>query len=127
MLAKQMRKRACLVVAATVLLSGQIAWAQGYGMGVPGNLRTKPRNNTNSTNSLTGRIQTPFQGSATIQSVGSRGLEVNAEGANWVVAPDKNCKIEVTGTADPSFLVNVRSPLLVRFNAEFDKKGKATA
>jgi hypothetical protein len=40
------------------------------------------------------------------------------------VAPDKFCKIEVTGSADPAFL---KPGLLVKFNAQLDKKNRATA
>ena len=46
-------------------------------------------------------------------------------GSKWNVAPDKNCKIEVTGTGDASLL---KPGMLVRFSADVDKKtGKASA
>ncbi len=69
-------------------------------------------------------LKTQFQGAGTVDAVVPGGLRVNAAGANWLVKFDKNCKIEVTGSADPSFL---RPGLLVRFTADIDKKGKTTA
>ena len=68
---------------------------------------------------------TPFERSFTIQDVGALGLKVMLDnGTDGVIAPDKACKIDVTGTADPAFL---KSGLLVKFNAQLDKKGRATA
>jgi len=70
-------------------------------------------------------METPFQGSYTIEGVGARGLQIVFDnGSKGLVAPDKFCKVEVTGTADPAAL---KPGLLVKFNAQFDKKGRATA
>jgi hypothetical protein len=103
------------------------AWAQ-YGM--PGMIPYTPRTNrTNNpysnSNSTLNRGPQPFQGTATITAVGSQGLEVtDATGKTWKLAPERNCVIEVTGTADSDFL---KPDMLVRFTAQFDKKGKATS
>lgn len=52
-------------------------------------------------------------------------MVVDAMGQKWNVAPDKNCKIEVTGAGDASLL---KPGMLVRFSADVDKKtGKASA
>jgi hypothetical protein len=110
-------------------LGTQSAWAQ-YGGGGMGGLmpyvpRTNRSNNPNSPNSSANRGEQPFQGTATVYAVGSVGLEVtDANGNNWKLAQEKNCLVEVTGTADPSFL---KPDMLVKFSAQFDKKGKATA
>ncbi len=104
-------------------LAASSAWAQ---MAVPypvmrGNSRsmTNPNGGRPAPNQ-----QTPFEGSGVVEGAGPLGLAVNANGASWKVKPDKNCKIEVTGTADPDFL---KPGLWVKFNADFDKKNKATA
>src|SRR4029077_4241330 len=69
--------------------------------------------------------ETPFDASATIRAVGTLGMDVtDMNGSEWKVAPEKTCKIEVKGTADPSFL---KPGLMIRFNADVDKKGRATA
>ncbi len=63
--------------------------------------------------------------SGTIEDIGSHGMVVDAMGAKWNVAPDKQCKIEVTGSGDASLL---KPGMLVRFSADVDKKtGKASA
>jgi hypothetical protein len=86
--------------------------------------RTNRQYNNNNPNSQQNRGVQQFSGSATIRAVGSLGLEVtDANGKNWALKPDKNCQIVVTGTADPDFL---KPDLLVRFTAQFDKKGNAT-
>lgn len=104
------------------------AWAQYVMPGMPGIMPYSPRTNrtnTNNPNSTTNRGPQPFQGTATITAIGERGLEVaDVNGKTWKLAPDKNCVIEVTGTADPDFL---RPDMLVKYTAQFDKKGKASA
>jgi hypothetical protein len=132
-----------LVIVAIGLAVGacdaQMLWAQ-YGVpgmpGMPGmmpyvqrsnrNNPNNPNSNSNNQYSNRGNAQPEFQGTATITGVGSQGIEVvDAKGDKWRVVPEKkNCKIEVTGTADVSFL---KPDMLVRFNAQFDKKGNAAA
>lgn len=120
-----------LAIGAVVVgsLDTQSAWAQGYGMG--GMMPYVPRTNRAKTNPYSNPTSTKnagpqrFQGTATIVGIGERGLEVvDANGSNWRLAPEKNCVIEVTGTADVSFL---KPDMLVRFTSQFDKKGNATA
>jgi hypothetical protein len=114
------------------VVGSESAFGQYGGMpNMPGMMPYVPRsnraNNTNNPNSNSTQNRGPqqFSGTATIVAIGDRGLEVtDANGNNWRVAPEKNCVIEVTGTADPSFL---KPDMLVRFTAQFDKKGNATA
>ena len=134
-LGRRVLRPAVAILAAALFSAGaDSAWAQYGGTPmmpgmmpyVPRSQRANNNNSYSSQNPLNRNMQTPFQGTATITGVGSRGLEViDANGGKWLVVPErKNCKIEVTGNADPSFL---RPDMLVRFNAEFDKKGNATA
>lgn len=130
-----MRLAIVAVGLAVCACDAQMSWAQ-YGMpgmqGMMPYIQRSNRNNNNNNNPYTNPYstrsnpQTPFQGTATITGVGTAGMEVvDASGNKWRVVPEKkNCKIEVTGTADPSFL---KPDLLVRFNAQFDKKGNAAA
>jgi hypothetical protein len=119
-----------MVVLCVLGLGTQSAWAQYGAGGMGGIMPYYPRtnrnnNNPNNPNSTQNRGEQPFQGTATIVAVGSLGLEVtDANGNNWKLAQEKNCLVEVTGTADPSFL---KPDMLVKFSAQFDKKGKATA
>ncbi len=63
--------------------------------------------------------------SGTIEEIGTHGMVVDSMGSKWNVAPDKMCKIEVTGSGDASLL---KPGMLVRFSADVDKKtGKASA
>jgi hypothetical protein len=120
------RTRALWLALVMFTVGAQSVWAQ-YGVPIPGMSPYYPRTNrTNNNNPNSNQNSpTPFQGTATITGIGSSGLEViDANGKNWRLAPEKNCVIEVTGTADPSFL---KPDMLVRFSAQFDKKGNATA
>ncbi len=109
-----------LLVIALGLLSAEAARAQ-YGVpSIPGRKSKSAAANSR----VPANLKIPFQGTGTIEAVAPGGMQVTAAGAVWLVKFDKNCKIEVTGSADPSFL---RSGLLVRFTADVDKKGKATA
>jgi hypothetical protein len=126
-LASRLLRPAAIAVAAMLSISADSAWAQ-YGMPmmpyVPRSNRTSNNPYTNP-NSTLNRNPPQLQGTATITAIGERGLEaVDNSGTNWRVAPEKNCVIQVTGTADPSFL---KPDMLVRFTALFDKKGNATA
>jgi hypothetical protein len=116
----------CLIAAAASLLGAETVLAQGYGMGATPMMSRGNRGNPNAAAAAAARqMETPFQGSYTIEAVGARGLEIVFDnGSKGLVAPDKNCKTEVTGTADPAAL---KPGLLVKFNAQFDKKGRATA
>ena len=118
---------------AVILLLGCLApgmvWGQGYGMfpnptPIP-RTRTNPYGSNTESNRLT---QTPFQGSATIESVGPRGLVViDGNGNNWTVQPEKNCKIELNGSADAEFLKSpAASGQLVHFTAAIDRKAGKT-
>lgn len=115
-----------LVAVAVSLMSAGSAFAQGYGMGATPVMPRSNRGNPNAAAAAAARqMETPFQGSFTIEAVGSRGLEVVFDnGSKGLVAPDRTCKTEVTGTADPAAL---KPGLLVKFNAQVDKKGRATA
>ncbi len=123
--------RALWLTVAMLAVGAESSSAQYGGMPMmPGMTPYVPRsqrtnNNNPNSNQQTRGMQTPFQGTATITGIGSRGLEViDSTGGKWIVVPEKkNCKIEVTGNADPSFL---KPDMLVRFNAAFDKKGNAT-
>jgi hypothetical protein len=115
-----------LVAVAVSLMSAESAFAQGYGMGATPVIPRSNRGNPNAAAAAAARqMETPFQGSFTIEAVGSRGLEVVFDnGSKGLVAPDRTCKTEVTGSADPAAL---KPGLLVKFNAQFDKKGRSTA
>jgi hypothetical protein len=119
--------RALWVALILAALGTQSAVAQ-YGMpgGMPYVPKSKRTNNPNSNpNSTLNRTPSQFQGTATITAIRERGLEViDSTGNNWQLAPEKNCVTLVTGTAEPSFL---KPDMLVRFVAQFDKKGNATA
>jgi hypothetical protein len=115
------------------VVGSESAFGQYGGVpGMPGMMPYVPRsnrangNNPNSNSNTTqNRGPQQFQGTATIVAIGERGLEVtDASGNNWRLAPEKNCVVQVTGTADPSFL---KPDMLVQFTAQFDKKGNATA
>ncbi len=119
-----------MVAGAVLIACGLVAttsWGQIYG-GMPG-MKVVPKNgqmqggNTYSQNPNQQQKQ-PVNFSGTIDSVGSRGMTVDVNGQKVLVSPDKNCRVEVTGTADASFL---KTGMPVQFSAEFDKKGKATA
>src|SRR5262245_9407607 len=117
----------CLLIAVAVsLLGANPALVQGYVMGVTPVMPRNNRVNPNAGAAAAARqMETPFQGSYTIEAIGSRGLEIVFDnGSKGLVAPDKFCKIEVTGSADPAFL---KPGLLVKFNAQLDKKNRATA
>ena len=104
---------------------GGMPGMQGMMPYVPRSNRANGNNPNSNPNSTQNRGPQQFQGTATIVAIGERGLEVtDASGNNWRLAPEKNCVVEVTGTADPSFL---KPDMLVRFTAQFDKKGNATA
>jgi hypothetical protein len=119
------------LVSAVILgsIAPGIVWAQGYGMfptptPVPRTRTTNPYG----TNSYGTKAETPFQGSATIESVGPRGLVViDGNGNTWTVQPEKNCKIELSGSADPEFLKSpAASGQLVHFTAAIDRKAGKT-
>jgi hypothetical protein len=102
------------------LLVAESAWAQ-YGMpAIPARKGKAPAADSR----VPKNLQIPFQGTGTIEAVAPGGMQVTAAGAVWQVKFDKNCKVEVTGTADPNFL---RPGLLIRFTTEVDNKGKVTA
>ena len=114
--------RGGLMVVMVIVLSTSSAWAQ---MAVPYPVtRGNSRNMLNPNARPPVEQRTPFEGSGVVEGAGPLGLAVNANGMSWKVKPDKNCKIEVTGTADPDFL---KPGLWVKFNADIDKKTKATA
>ncbi|HEY2759507.1 MAG TPA: hypothetical protein VGI75_02150 [Pirellulales bacterium] len=106
-------------------LGPEVIWAQGYGMFPTPTSIPRTRTNPYGTNSQSNRpAQTPFQGSATIESVGPRGLVViDGNGNSWTVQPEKNCKIELNGSADADFLKSpAASGQLVHFTAAIDRK-----
>ena len=120
-------------VGGLVLLLGCLAqgvvWAQGYGMFPNPTMIPRTRTNPYGTNTDSNRLaQTPFQGSATIESVGPRGLMViDGNGNNWAVQPEKSCKIELNGSADAEFLKSpAASGQLVHFTAAIDRKSGKT-
>jgi hypothetical protein len=119
----RMQIRVGLFAITSIALAASSAWAQ---MIAPYPVtRGNSRNNMMNPNARPPMEQrTPFEGSGVVEGAGPLGLAVNANGASWKVKPDKNCKIEVTGTADPDFL---KPGLWVKFSGDFDKKGKATA
>jgi hypothetical protein len=121
-----MRTKCFLITAALSLLGAETAFAQAYGMGGTPVMPRSNRGNPNAAAAAAARqMETPFQGSYTIEGVGARGLQIVFDNGNkGLVAPDKFCKTEVTGTADPAAL---KPGLLVKLNAQFDKKGRATA
>src|SRR5262249_516344 len=102
-------------------LAASAAWAQ---MAVPYPVTRGNARNMMNPNAPPRDQRTPFEGSGVVEGAGQLGLAVNANGASWKVKPDKNCKVEVTGSADPDFL---KPGLWVKFNGDFDKKGKVTA
>jgi hypothetical protein len=123
MLVTIMRTRLCWIALAAGLLGAETALGQMYGTGATPVMPRRGNQNVQARAAL--ETPTPFERSFTIQDVGALGLKVMLDnGSEGVIAPDKTCKIDVTGTAEPAFL---KSGLLVKFNAQLDKKGRATA
>ena len=122
-----MRTRFCWVALAAGLLGAETALGQMYGTGATPVMPRRGNANPNAQARAAMETPTPFERSFTIQDVGTLGLKVMFDnGSEGVIAPDKACKIDVTGTADPAFL-SLKSGLMVKFNAQIDKKGRATA
>jgi hypothetical protein len=113
--------RGGLMVVTVLILSTSSAWGQ---MAVPYPVtRNSQRNMMNPNARPPVEQRTPFEGSGVVEGAGPLGLAVNANGMSWKVKPDKNCKIEVTGTADPDFL---KPGLWVKFTGDINK-GKVSA
>lgn len=112
----------------------QQVWGQMYPMQKPlmkQPYRTNPQQQQqqqqqNNNNPAQQQLQQQQQSlTGTIDDIGTHGMVVDAMGQKWNIAPDKTCKIEVTGTGDASLL---KPGMLVRFSADVDKKtGKASA
>jgi hypothetical protein len=119
-----------LAILALAFLEAAIATAQQPGMMQPGMQMQRGRGAYNPQNPNMNPQQQrqnqrqPVEISGTLDAVGSGGMVVDFNGAKIPVAPDKNCKVEVTGSADTSFL---KPGMTVRLTAEFDKNGKSTA
>ncbi|HEY2881122.1 MAG TPA: hypothetical protein VGJ15_01785 [Pirellulales bacterium] len=112
-----------LAAAFAVLAGAGNVFAQQYGAGqMP--VRGQSRQQLTGNGRVPTDMRTPIQVSGTIEGMRGGVLQINAEGSPWLVTRDKVCKIEVTGTADASYL---KPNMLLKFTADFDKKGKATA